>query len=1237
MANYQLLKADIDAKVYQNGKQEITGENLNSVLNAMVASLGVGYQFMGMATPTNPGTTQTPDYKCFYIATTPGTYTYLGGLVVADGEVALLKWDSSWTKEVTGIATTDQLNQLGQEVDSLPSSTNTITVAAYDSSVEAKKRADIVANSEDSGISAINTAIASLTNGGRVYLREGTYGGTNYVDISVSNILIEGESYNTYIKRTGANATYPVIIASGVADTFIKTCKFDYKPQGDYRDILVDNDIFSIPSETIITIAANDSSQEIKKNAKFVCNGTNDREIIASVLSNLPAGGGTIKLCAGTYVLDTNLAFTKSNSVLLGDFGATKITYSESYLGGDNALTTLNSSLNCTVIGIDFGSKKIVFNGSNSNIRAYQCTYQGKYHTFSSLEEAIGVNQYNVLIAASDAPDKIKSIADIVCSGTDDNLIITNAITSLRSLGGGIIQLSPGTFNFGQVIQINNVSGVELCGCGYSTKINRTNPLALEAINGSSNCTIRGINFGTHTLSLLSTINVYDCWVGGTFYHEYTHNNNIKYIEPAQGIAGINSAITSFGNNGGTIVLNEGTYEGTAGITMNKPNIIIEGKGYNTVIKRSSGNDIFGDPGAKNSIIRNVRFYNQFQQGGKYPTERYRIENCWNKDTLINQCDASNVIINIGCDYFFKKVSTPYAMVTSTNWIYSNRFEFHIHGHIVETSELLMDKPISLVGHNALLEFRGPKGAYAWFYPIGLTYVQNMPGWSPVVVKDIHFIKTGCFNYWNDACVSVTGSDWKFINCVFENATSSPSPFDNSTQEIGAEDHNGCRRHGIAITIPFTKECRTEFHNCIGIGSPYGFQSCRGWYFMTGAPKLYDCVGIGGGIGEYGHGIVCHEASDAILFDFIGYAGEHSYRRAAGIRYQASGKNSLFNCVGYGSRGTQRKSEGVPYSALHQRCVEVGITDESFFYDGTDVDYDGLTIKTVDDGYNASRLLLGNAIQPSDITFTELGGVSEEGFGISLWNHNGRPIIENCKGYAGHGSNSEGIRIESNSAPLIKEGYFGPEYQNFIQDIIKDNNGYCIFSVPTNVISQYTPYVLKNVGITIRGGNYMTRHLLLHLETDESTPQVIIDGYDMYMRSSIGLPNIDRVEIPSGVGLKAYITENGSVVSDYTDAYFYLMLTCVANPSGAKGCSIRESAKPQIVGATMEHEAVGLGIYTTSTDYLVDKCMIESDGDAIATDKANLRVFDSAIRGTVDSGITFANKTAINGSSNYSI
>lgn len=112
MSNYNSLKTTIDANIKQNGNQEITGQILNSVLNQMVNTLGAGYQFMGVATPTNPGSAQTPDYKCFYFTTTPGTYTYMGGLVVANGEVAILKYDTSWTKEVTGIATTEHVDDL---------------------------------------------------------------------------------------------------------------------------------------------------------------------------------------------------------------------------------------------------------------------------------------------------------------------------------------------------------------------------------------------------------------------------------------------------------------------------------------------------------------------------------------------------------------------------------------------------------------------------------------------------------------------------------------------------------------------------------------------------------------------------------------------------------------------------------------------------------------------------------------------------------------------------------------------------------------------------------------------------------------------------------------------------------------------------------------------------------------------------------------------------------------------
>lgn len=114
MANYANLKATINANIKANGNEEITGPILNTVLNQAVTTLGAGYQYMGVATPaTSPGT---PDANVFYIAATPGTYTNFGGKVVADGEVAILKYNGSWTKEVSGAATAAQVTQLGQKI-----------------------------------------------------------------------------------------------------------------------------------------------------------------------------------------------------------------------------------------------------------------------------------------------------------------------------------------------------------------------------------------------------------------------------------------------------------------------------------------------------------------------------------------------------------------------------------------------------------------------------------------------------------------------------------------------------------------------------------------------------------------------------------------------------------------------------------------------------------------------------------------------------------------------------------------------------------------------------------------------------------------------------------------------------------------------------------------------------------------------------------------------------------------
>lgn len=106
--NYSVLKAAIEDAIKTNGNNEITGALLQSALLTMINSLGANYQYAGVAvltpTPTQPGT---PDQNVFYIATQPGTYSNFSGLVVADNEVAIFKYNGSWTKDSTDIVSKD--------------------------------------------------------------------------------------------------------------------------------------------------------------------------------------------------------------------------------------------------------------------------------------------------------------------------------------------------------------------------------------------------------------------------------------------------------------------------------------------------------------------------------------------------------------------------------------------------------------------------------------------------------------------------------------------------------------------------------------------------------------------------------------------------------------------------------------------------------------------------------------------------------------------------------------------------------------------------------------------------------------------------------------------------------------------------------------------------------------------------------------------------------------------------
>ena len=90
--NNSEIKSMIASIVKPNSKGEITGQNLQDVLIAMVNVLGEGYMYLGDATPlTNPNT---PDNKVFYLATEAGTYTYFDNIVVS--EPTILYFDTQW-------------------------------------------------------------------------------------------------------------------------------------------------------------------------------------------------------------------------------------------------------------------------------------------------------------------------------------------------------------------------------------------------------------------------------------------------------------------------------------------------------------------------------------------------------------------------------------------------------------------------------------------------------------------------------------------------------------------------------------------------------------------------------------------------------------------------------------------------------------------------------------------------------------------------------------------------------------------------------------------------------------------------------------------------------------------------------------------------------------------------------------------------------------------------------------
>lgn len=125
MANYANLEAAIQAAIYNNGQNLITGTVLQSVLLEMVDEMGKsGSVFGGIVSAAfNPPAT---DSNIFYIAAEAGTYTHFGGLEVSDNELVFFTYENgAWSGHKVGTFT-DLINRMEKVENTLAADGNTI-------------------------------------------------------------------------------------------------------------------------------------------------------------------------------------------------------------------------------------------------------------------------------------------------------------------------------------------------------------------------------------------------------------------------------------------------------------------------------------------------------------------------------------------------------------------------------------------------------------------------------------------------------------------------------------------------------------------------------------------------------------------------------------------------------------------------------------------------------------------------------------------------------------------------------------------------------------------------------------------------------------------------------------------------------------------------------------------------------------------------------------------------------
>lgn len=290
--------------------------------------------------------------------------------------------------------------------------------------------------------------------------------------------------------------------------------------------------------------------------------------------AGLAATGATVPLVVGDW--------TNYPGVDDGGAGTNSPQYGGSFTG-NTSVQIDNAYLHADTAGIHDGGGNTVFQlGAN-------VAYASGTTASPTRTTATG---FEVVVAASNS--RTKKGADFVCTGTNDQTVIQQAIDLVNGAPGkGIVRLTDGTFNLSATISIPNGAGLSIIGSGWGTVLRVANGTNIWAMTfaGPNDTRHRFANFmidgnclnqttgggGIYAVGAVWCVFEYihfsSCWQAGLYLgaqpvvNAFGHNNSITrcLFDQSTGSSGLGQGIYLTSNDENQITFCDFEYLGGSG------------------------------------------------------------------------------------------------------------------------------------------------------------------------------------------------------------------------------------------------------------------------------------------------------------------------------------------------------------------------------------------------------------------------------------------------------------------------------------------------------------------------------------------------------------------------------------------------------------------------------------------------------------------------------------------------